>query len=138
MENKFIIVVVITLLLIALGQLMKVYDLASRSRGDRSEEKVTKGENIFNANLFLVFMVAYFAFIIWLIIKFGMNGGMFEAASEHGQQIDSLLLFNWWIILPVFILKFHLFSENLYYLFFLGSIIIEKIVKHYFLHTLIN
>ena len=77
MENKFIIVVVITLLLIALGQLMKVYDLASRSRGDRSEEKVTKGENIFNANLFLVFMVAYFAFIIWLIIKFGMNGGMF-------------------------------------------------------------
>ena len=48
MENKFIIVVVITLLLIALGQLMKVYDLASRSRGDRSEEKVTKGENIFD------------------------------------------------------------------------------------------
>jgi len=118
MENKFIIVVVITLLLIALAQLMKVYNLASRSRGDRSEEKVTKGENIFNANLFLVFMVAYFAFIIWLIIKFGMNGGMFEAASEHGQQIDSLLLFNWWIILPVFFLTngvLFVFSWKYYY-----------------------
>ena len=118
MENKFIIVVVVTLLLVALAQLMKVYDLASKSRGDRSEEKVTRGENIFNANLLLVFMVAYFAFIIWLILKFGMNGGLFEAASEHGKDLDSLLLFNWWIILPVFFLTngvLFVFSWKYYY-----------------------
>jgi cytochrome c oxidase subunit 2 len=118
MENKFIIVVVVTLLLIALAQLMKVYDLASRSRGDRSEEKVTRGENILNANLLLVFMIVYFGSIVWLIFKYGMTGGLFDAASEHGVELDSLLLFNWWIILPVFFLTngvLFVFSWKYYY-----------------------
>ena len=47
-----------------------------------------------------------------------MNGGMFEAASEHGKQLDSLLLFNWWIILPVFFLTngvLFVFSWKYYY-----------------------
>ena len=104
MENKFIIVVVIALFIIALMQLMKVYDLAAKARGDRSEEKVTRGENIFNANMLLVFMAGMFGLIVWLIIKYGMTGGLFTAASNHGQKLDSLLLFNWWIILPVFFL----------------------------------
>ena len=104
MENKFIIVVVVALFIIALMQLMKAYDLAAKIRGEKSEEKVSRGENIFNANMLIVFMLAYFGFIIWLIIKYGMNGGLFDAASVHGQEIDSLLLFNWWVILPVFFL----------------------------------
>ena len=104
MENKFIIVVVVALFIIALMQLMKVYDLAAKIRGEKSEEKVTRGENLFNANMLIVFMLSYFGFIIWLIIKYGMNGGLFDAASVHGQEIDSLLLFNWWVILPVFFL----------------------------------
>lgn len=104
MENKFIIVVVVALFIIALMQLMKAYDLAAKIRGEKSEEKVSRGENIFNANLLIVFMLAYFGFIIWLINKYGMNGGLFDAASVHGQEIDSLLLFNWWVILPVFFL----------------------------------
>ena len=104
MENKFIIVVVVALFIIALMQLMKAYDLAAKIRGEKSEEKVSRGENIFNANMLIVFMLAYFGFIIWLITKYGMNGGLFDAASVHGQEIDSLLLFNWWVILPVFFL----------------------------------
>jgi cytochrome c oxidase subunit 2 len=104
MENKFIIVVVVALFIVAFMQLMKIYDFASKLKGDKFEEKVTRGENAFNANMLIVFMIAYFGFIIWLILKFGMNGGLFEAASVHGQEIDSLLLFNWWVILPVFFL----------------------------------
>jgi cytochrome c oxidase subunit 2 len=104
MENKFIIVVVVALFIVAFMQLMKIYDFASKLKGDKFEEKVTRGENAFNANMLIVFMIAYFGFIIWLILKFGMNGGLFDAASVHGQEIDSLLLFNWWVILPVFFL----------------------------------
>ena len=104
MENKFIIVVVVALFIVAIMQLMKIYDFASKIKGDKFEEKVTRGENAFNANMLIVFMVAYFAFIIWLIVKFGMNGGLFDAASVHGEKLDSLLLFNWWVILPVFFL----------------------------------
>jgi cytochrome c oxidase subunit II len=118
MENKFIIVVVVALFIIALMQLMKVYDLAAKIRGEKSEEKVTRGENIFNANMLIVFMLTYFGFIIWLIFKYGMNGGLFDAASVHGQEIDSLLLFNWWVILPVFFLTngvLFVFSWKYYY-----------------------
>ncbi len=104
MENKFIIIIVVTLFLIALAQLMKVYDLASKVKGEKSEEIITKQENTFNAFLFLVFMVSYFSFVIWLIMKFGMNGGLFESGSAHGQETDGLLLFNWYIIIPVFFL----------------------------------
>ncbi len=87
MENKFIIVVVVALFIIALMQLMKVYDLAAKIRGEKSEEKVTRGENIFNANMLIVFMLAYFGFIIWLIFKYGMNGGLFDAASVHDKRL---------------------------------------------------
>lgn len=104
MENRFIIVVVVALFIVALLQLMKVYDIASMFKGNKFEEKLTRRENSFNANMLIVFMIAYFGFIIWLILKFGMNGGLFDAASVHGQKIDSLLLFNWWVILPVFFL----------------------------------
>ena len=83
---------------------MKVYDIASMIKGNKFEERVTRGENTFNSNMLIVFMIAYFGFIIWLILKFGMNGGLFDAASVHGEKIDSLLLFNWWVILPVFFL----------------------------------
>ena len=104
MENKFIIVVVVALFIVALLQLMRVYDIASMIKGNKFEERPTRSENSFNANMLIVFMFAYFGFIIWLISKFGMNGGLFDAASVHGQKIDSLLLFNWWVILPVFFL----------------------------------
>ena len=54
------------------------------------------------ANLMLVFMFAFFGFIIWLILKYGANSGLYTAATEHGQEIDDLLMINWYIILPVF------------------------------------
>jgi cytochrome c oxidase subunit 2 len=56
------------------------------------------------ANLMLVFMLFFFGFIVWLIMKFGANSGLYTAATEHGRDIDDLLMLNWWIILPVFFL----------------------------------
>ena len=83
---------------------MKIYDLAAKVRGAKSQEKVTRGENMLMANLMLVFMVAFFGFIVWLIAKYGANAGLFKAASKHGEEIDDLLMINWYVILPVFFL----------------------------------
>jgi cytochrome c oxidase subunit 2 len=102
MEGKFIIVVVVALFFIAFIQLMKIYDLAAKVRGKKSQEIITRGENMLMANLMLVFMFAFFGFTIWLISIYGANSGLYEAATVHGKQIDDLLMFNWWIILPVF------------------------------------
>jgi cytochrome c oxidase subunit 2 len=104
MEVKFIIIITVALFFIALVQLMKIYDLAAKVRGEKSQEKISRGENMLMANLMLVFMLFFFGFIVWLIIKFGANSGLYTAATEHGREIDDLLMINWWIILPVFFL----------------------------------
>jgi len=70
-------------------------------RGARSEEIVTPKENLSQASLFLVFMVALFGSVVYLMLEYG-DGGLGTAATEHGVKIDNLLAFNWWIILPVF------------------------------------
>ena len=40
MENRFIIVIVVALFIVALLQLMKVYDIASMFKGNKFEEKL--------------------------------------------------------------------------------------------------
>ena len=112
MEGKFIIIIAVALFFIALVQLMKIYDLAAKVRGAKSQEKMTRGENMLMANLMLVFMVVFFGFIIWLIAKYGANAGLYKAASEHGEKLDSLLMLNWYIILPVFF-----FTNSLLFIF---------------------
>tara|TARA_B100001093_G_scaffold518276_1_gene602555 strand:+ start:1383 stop:2684 length:1302 start_codon:yes stop_codon:yes gene_type:complete len=102
MEVKFIIIITVALFFIAVVQLMKIYDLAAKVRGEKSQENISRNENMLMANLMLVFLVLFFGFIIWLIAKFGANSGLYTAATEHGREIDDLLMINWWIILPVF------------------------------------
>ena len=104
MEGKFVIIIAVALFFIAFVQLMKIYDLAAKVRGAKSQEKITRGENMLMANLMLVFMVAFFGFIVWLIAEYGANAGLFKAASKHGEEIDELLMINWYVILPVFFL----------------------------------
>jgi len=99
--EKFLVFLVITVVSIAIVQIVRVYELASKLKGDKVEETVTKSENLINGNLFIVFMFAFFGSIIWMMVEYG-DGGLGEAASVHGQEIDSLLNLNWWIILPVF------------------------------------
>ena len=112
MEGKFVIIIAVALFFIALVQLMKIYDLAAKVRGNKSQEKVSRGENMLMANLMLVFMVAFFGFIIWLIFKYGANAGLYKAASEPGEKLDSLFILNWYIILPVFF-----FTNSLLFIF---------------------
>jgi cytochrome c oxidase subunit II len=101
MENKFLIFIVVVLGVLALIQLVKVYEMTSKIRDDKTQENITPGENLSQASLFLVFMVALFGGTIYLMLEYG-NGGLGSAASEHGVMIDDLLVFNWWIVLPVF------------------------------------
>ena len=101
MENKFLIFIVVVLGVLALIQLVKVYEITSKVTGNKSQENITPGENLSQASLFLVFMVAFFGGTIYLMLEYG-NGGLGTAATEHGVMIDDLLVFNWWIILPVF------------------------------------
>lgn len=98
---KLLIFLVIVIVAVAIVQIVRVYELASKIKGDKVEETVTKSENTFQGNLFILFMILFFGSIVWMMIEYG-NGGMGEAASVHGLEIDYLLALNWWIILPAF------------------------------------
>lgn len=133
--EKLLIFLVIAIVAIAIVQIVRVYELASKVKGDKVEETITKGENTLNGNLFILFMIAFFGSIIWMMIEYG-DGGMGEAASDHGLEIDSLLMLNWWIILPVFFItnallfifvRIYLYDPNRKSLYFAHSNKLEMI-----------
>ena len=99
--EKFFVVVIIVLAVLAVGQLARVYDLTRHLRGKR-EEDITHRDNKLNANLMIVFMVLFYAGFIYLMIAYG--SGLPVAASEHGETLDFLLNFNWVIVIAVFFL----------------------------------
>jgi len=102
MGMKLIVLVVIVLAVIAVAQLMRVYELTSKIRNRREEDIDLRTNNI-NASLMMWFLAAFFGSLIYMLYKYG-NGLLPEAASEHGQDIDWLFNINWIIVFFVFFL----------------------------------
>lgn len=100
--TKLLILLVFVLGILAIAQLARVYELTSRLRGKR-EEDISPADNRMNARLMVVFMVAYFGFFAWLVMEYG-DKMLPVSASEHGAQTDTLLNFNWIILLIAFVL----------------------------------
>lgn len=100
--TKLIVLIVIVLGVIAVAQLVRMYELSSKLR-NRREEDIPNRDNRLNATLLLVFMLAFFASVIYLYVEYGFTGRG-EAASVHGKATDWLLDLNLWIITTVFFL----------------------------------
>jgi cytochrome c oxidase subunit 2 len=98
--EKLLIVLVLMVGVIAIAQMMRVYELSAKMRG-KKEEEISYGDNVFNANMMLIFMIAFYGLFFWLLAKYG-NGGIGPAASVHGESLDWLLNFNFLIIIIVF------------------------------------
>lgn len=102
MTGKLIFLIVIVLGVIALAQLVRVYELSSRLR-NRGEHEVSTRDNNLNARLMMVFMILFYAFFIYLMLAYGWTGRG-EAASVHGKETDWLFNLNLIIISAVFFL----------------------------------
>jgi len=114
MENKLIILLVIILGAIAIAQLVRVYELSSKLRKS-GEHEVTIRDNNLNAKMMLAFMIALFAFVIYLFLQYGWTGRG-EAASIGGVETDWLLKLNLIIVtLIFFITNFLLFYFSFKY-----------------------
>lgn len=106
--EKLLLVLVIILAVIGIAQIAKVYQL-SMGIGNKREEEVSPRANKTNAALLLIFCIALFAFFIWELVA---HREIFlpVAASAHGEQVDTLMNFNWLILFAVFfIVNFLLF-----------------------------
>lgn len=98
--SRLIVLIVIVLGVLAIAQLVRLYELSSKLR-DRREEDIPNRDNKLNATLLLGFMLFLFIGFIWLMWQYGWTGRG-DAASVHGAQTDWLLNLNFWIIIIVF------------------------------------
>jgi cytochrome c oxidase subunit 2 len=102
MMGKLIAIIVIVLGVVALAQLIRVYELSSKLRNS-GEDEVSNRDNRLNGRLMLAFMAFFFLGFIYLMSEYGWTGrGV--AASVHGRDLDSLLNLNFVIIILVFFL----------------------------------
>lgn len=99
---KFLVYVAIILTVLAIGYLVRVFELASSLKGKRPEE-VTEKDNKLMSRIMLTFLFALFIFIIYNLKSYGSRL-LPEAASEHGILLDKLFNFNLAIIWIVFVI----------------------------------
>ncbi len=102
MSIKLITLVVIVLGVLAVAQLVRLYELSSKMR-NRREEDISNRDNRLNASLLIAFMLFFYGGFIYLMTNFGWTGRG-DAASIHGVETDWLLNINFVIIIAVFFL----------------------------------
>ncbi|HEY0029280.1 MAG TPA: cytochrome c oxidase subunit II [Bacteroidia bacterium] len=98
---KFLVYVAIILSALAIGYLVRVFELASSLKGTKPEE-ITDKDNRTQSRLMLLFLFSFFAFTIWNLVEF-VPRMLPVAASEHGVEIDWLFNFNMAILFFVFV-----------------------------------
>lgn len=116
--TKLLILIVVVLGIAAIAQLARVYELTSKLRGKR-EEDISPADNRMNATLMYVFLVAYFAFFLWLCIAY-KDKMLPLAASTQGVETDWLMAFNWWILIIAFVIT------NVLLFYFAGKYVYSK------------
>lgn len=99
---KFLVYVAIILTVLAIGYLVRVFELASSLKGKKPEE-ITEKDNRLMSRIMLTFLIAFFCFIIWNLKSYGSRL-LPEAASKHGVVLDWLFNVNMAIIWIVFII----------------------------------
>ena len=100
--QTFLIILVSVLGIIAILQMSRVYDL-TRGISKQREEDIVEADIRFNGNGMGIFVILLMIFFVWLLIY---TKGLYlpEAASIHGVEIDKLMNFNWWIVIPIFVI----------------------------------
>ncbi|MAY84969.1 MAG: cytochrome C oxidase subunit II [Flavobacteriales bacterium] len=98
---ELLILIAVLVGIIAVGKVIRVMELASSLKGENSWQ-ATDRDHKNQARLMPIFLLAYFAFIIWQIVEWG-GEALPVSASEHGVVIDQLMDTTWIIIIPVFI-----------------------------------
>ena len=100
MENKLIILLVIVLGAIAVAQLVRIYEISGKLRKNE-EHEISNRDNNLNGKMMFGFMLALFAFFIYLMVVYGWTGRG-SAASDEGVEMDWLLNLNFVIVIAIF------------------------------------
>ncbi len=112
----FLTIVVVTLGVILLGKVLKIFELSGELRGADANAVTTK-DNRTQGALVMLFGLGFLAFVIHQFYKF-KDMMLPVSASEHGVQTDMLLSVSFWVIIPMFFITHILliyFAYKYYY-----------------------
>lgn len=101
--NGYLIFIALVLGVIAVAQIVRIFELSTELKGGTPNWVITDRDNRTNANLFLLFLIAFFAFCIWQFVAY-KDKLLPVAASEEGVELDWLMNFNFLIITIVFVI----------------------------------
>jgi|TARA_B110000495_G_C22918898_1_gene536827 cytochrome c oxidase subunit 2 len=92
--NTFLIILILFFIVIAIWQIVKIYDLTQVNITTDDSEIANDKDNRINGNLMLGFLVFIYVITIVCFIKYGDFPLMSNSASEHGPKIDNLMMIS--------------------------------------------
>ncbi len=103
MTTLFIVLILI-FISIAIWQMIKIFDLSRALSGVKVDDSqiANDKDNNTQGKLMLAFLAFIYAITIFSLIKYGKFPLISNAASEHGQRIDSLMV---WTLVLIFIVQ---------------------------------
>ena len=94
-------IIVLVFILIAIWQMVKIFDLAQARVGDEIPGVATDKDNTMNGYLMMGFLAFIYIITIVCCVKYGDLPLLSNSASEHGPTIDNLMIVSLVIIFIV-------------------------------------
>lgn len=98
-----LILITVVLGLIAVGQIVRIYELSSDLRGDDSDTQVSDKDNNYQGWLMIGGLIFLMGFVIYNFVAY-WDVMLPVAASEHGTDIDNLMAISMIVICAVFVI----------------------------------
>jgi len=90
--TTLLVLIVVVLLAVALWQLTKIFDLTQVGVTVNDSQVANDNDNKVNGYLMFGFLVFIYLTTIWCLAYYGKFPLMSDAASEHGPEIDNLMM----------------------------------------------
>ncbi|MEW4923553.1 cytochrome c oxidase subunit II [Algibacter sp. 2305UL17-15] len=84
-------IIVLVFILVAIWQMVKIFDLAQAKSEDTTPGVATDKDNTLNGYLMMGFLAFIYIITIVCVVKYGDLPLMSNSASEHGPTIDNLM-----------------------------------------------
>jgi cytochrome c oxidase subunit 2 len=96
--TAFLTIIIVLFVAVAIWQMVKIFDLSQSSPVGDTSGVATDQDNNINGYLMLGFLIFIYVITIICFVKYGDLPLVSNAASEHGPQLDNLMLISMGVI----------------------------------------
>lgn len=92
--TTLLVLIVVALLAVALWQLTKIFHLTQVGKSVNNTQIADDNDNKVNGYLMFAFLIFIYITTIWCLLKYGHFPLIGDSASEHGPQVDNLMVIS--------------------------------------------